>query len=169
MAIAASLVTAIGVGWVLIAPTADRQPVAEVRPSTKRAPLTVSRIVHLASVRGTAGSPDIEISRADAPGELLIQPEVVVLTCEDGAIEFECPGGNAPATPQYSEYEADLVDRSRARLAWRSPRETPVGGTQLTFVVRDPGSFTAGDYDLIVRGHAADHEEVVARFVLRVN
>jgi hypothetical protein len=34
--------------------------------------------------------------------------------------------------------------------------------------LRDPASLNAGDYDIIVRGHSADHEEVVARFWLRV-
>jgi hypothetical protein len=43
-----------------------------------------------------------------------------------------------------------------------------VSGSPLSFAIRDPGALDAGDYDFIVRGHAADHEEVVARFVLRV-
>jgi hypothetical protein len=167
-AIAASLVTAVAVGWVLYAPRADQPQLADSRSSARHVPLVASRTVHLASVRGAEGVPDIEMSRVNAPGELIIQPEVVVLTCEDGSIEFECSGGVAPATPQYPEYEADLVDRGRETLAWRSPRQTPVSGTQLSFAVRDLGSFRPGDYDLIVRGHAADHEEVVARFVLRL-
>jgi hypothetical protein len=168
VAIAASLITAVAVGWVLYAPRADQPPLADSRGPARHAPLVASRTVHLASVRGADGVPDIEMSRANAPGELVIQPEVVVLTCEDGSIEFECSGGVAPATPQYPEYEADLVDRGRATLAWRSPRQTPVSGTQLSFAIRDLGSLQPGDYDLIVRGHAADHEEVVARFGLRL-
>jgi hypothetical protein len=153
----------------MYSPRSDQPLVAESHVDAKRAPLVASRSVHLASVRGAEGVPDIEMSRADAPGELVIRPEVVVLTCEDGSIEFECPGGAAPTTPQYPEYEADLVDRGRATLAWRSPRQTPVSGTQLSFAVRDLGSYAPGDYDLIVRGHAADHEEVVARFTLRLH
>jgi len=35
-------------------------------------------------------------------------------------------------------------------------------------VVADPAALGAGDYDMIVRGHSPDHEEVVARFWLRV-
>jgi hypothetical protein len=108
------------------------------------------------------------VSRADAPGELVLQPEVVVLTCEDGSFLLECPSGAAPATPQYPEYEADVVNRARSSLVWRSPRQTPISGNQLAFALRDPGALEAGDYDLIVRGHSADHEEVVARFVLRI-
>jgi hypothetical protein len=168
-AMAASLVTAVAVGWALYAPRADQPRVAESRSPARHSPLVASRTVHLASVRGGGGSPDIELSAADAPGELVIQPEVVVLTCEDGSIQFECPGGAPPATPQYPEYEADLVDRDRATLAWRSPRQTPVSGTQLSFAVRNLAEFSRGDYDLIVRGHAADHEEVVARFLLRLH
>jgi hypothetical protein len=43
-----------------------------------------------------------------------------------------------------------------------------VAGNQVSFTVRDPSALDAGDYDLVVRGHAPDHEEVVARFVLRI-
>ena len=168
VAIAASVVAAVAMGLVMYAPRGDHAQLAASHAPERHVPLVASRTVHLASVRGAEGAPDIEMSRANAPGELVIQPEVVVLTCEDGAIEFECPGGATPATPQYPEYEADLVDRGRATLAWRSPRQTPVSGTQLSFAVRDLGGFAPGDYDLIVRGHAADHEEVVARFVLRL-
>jgi hypothetical protein len=168
-ALAASVITAVAVGWAMYTPGGTDQPqLADSRGSAKHTPLVASRTVHLASVRGSDGVPDIEMSRANAPGELVIRPEVVVLTCEDGSIEFECPGGAAPATPQYLEYEADLVDHARTKLAWRSPRQTPTSGTQVSFSVRDLGSFPAGDYDLVVRGHAADHEEVVARFVLRL-
>jgi hypothetical protein len=170
MAIAASLITAVAVGWTLyLPPRADHLQAGESRGPVKRSPLVASRTVHLASVRGVGGMPDFILSRADAPGELVLEPEVVLLTCEDGSIEFECPGGAAPATPQYPEYEADLVDRGRATLVWRSPRQTPVSGTQLSFALRDPGGLQSGDYDLIVRGHSADHEEVVARFLLQVN
>jgi hypothetical protein len=168
LAIAASLVSAVAVGWVLYSPRADQPRVAESRSPARHPAPVASRIVHLASVRGADGIPDIEMSSADAPVELVIRPDVVVLTCLDGSIEFECAGGAAPATPQYPEYEADLVDRDRATLAWRSPRQTPVSGTQLSFAVRNLGTFAPGDYDLIVRGHAADHEEVVARFTLRI-
>jgi uncharacterized protein with GYD domain len=34
--------------------------------------------------------------------------------------------------------------------------------------MRAPASLAAGDYDMVVRGHSPDHEEVVARFWLRV-
>lgn len=168
LSIAASLIAAVAVGWALYMPRMDHPQVSETRTPAKHSPLVASRTVHLASVRGVGGAPGLVVSRADAPGELVIEPEVVVLTCEDGSIEFECPGGAAPATPQYPEYEVDLVDRGRATLVWRSPRQTPVSGTQLSFAVRDPGALPAGDYDLVVRGHSADHEEVVARFLLHV-
>jgi hypothetical protein len=168
LAIAASFVAAVAVGWALYLPRAERPQVSEARKPARHSPLVASRTVHLASVRGVGGSPDLFVSRADAPGELVIEPEVVVLTCEGGSIAFECPGGAAAATPQYSEYEVDLVDRGRATLVWRSPRQTPVSGTQLSFAIHDPGELHAGDYDLLVRGHSADHEEVVGRFVLQV-
>jgi ferric-dicitrate binding protein FerR (iron transport regulator) len=131
---------------------------------------TASLLVRLSNVRGAAGGPDVSVAITDAPGELVIEPDVVVLTCENGAIELECEGGSAPQTPQYAEYEMDLVKRHGDTLAWRSSRKVPVARTQqLSFTLRDPGSLDAGDYDLIVRGHSPDHQEVVARFWLRVS
>jgi hypothetical protein len=169
LAMAASLVAALAVGWMMAGPRADRvqQTAGSHKPAT-HAQLVASRTVALASVRGAGDVPDIELARADAPAELVVKPDVVVLTCEDGTIQFECRGGAAPATPQYPEYEADLVGRDRGALIWRSPRQMAVSGSPLSFAIRDPGALDAGDYDFIVRGHAADHEEVVARFVLRV-
>ena len=125
--------------------------------------------MRLGSVRGTGGVPDVSILLTDAPSELMIEPDVVVLTCPDGSLELECAGGSAPQTPQYAEYEMDLVKRHGATLAWRSSRQVPVGRTQLSFTLHEPGSYDAGDYDLLVRGHSPDHAEVVARFWLRVS
>jgi hypothetical protein len=125
--------------------------------------------VRLTSVRGLGTSPDVAIARNDAPRELTIEPDVVVITCEDGSIELECAGGAAPQTPQYGEYELELVNRGSAAVAWRSAREVPPSGKMLSFVIPDPVAFGNGDYDMIVRGHAPDHEEVVARFWMRVS
>ena len=85
----------------------------------QRLPIITTRIVRLGSVRGLEhGSPDLTLSRAEAPVDLVIEPDVVVLTCEDGAIELECPGGTAPQTPQYPEYEIEIRRSPRCR---RSP------------------------------------------------
>ena len=40
--------------------------------------------------------------------------------------------------------------------------------TELSFTLRDPSVLGAGDYDVVVRGVSADHEEVVGRFWLQV-
>jgi hypothetical protein len=128
-----------------------------------------SRTVRLASVRGAANQPDMQFTRADAPAKLVLEPDVVVLTCEDGSMLLECGGGSPPYTPQYPEYEFDLVRRSDSSLIMRSARQSPVSRNQLSFELSDPGALDAGNYDLIIRGHAPDHEEVVARYWLRVN
>jgi hypothetical protein len=44
----------------------------------------------------------------------------------------------------------------------------PTSGSVLSFVLSEPEQLEAGDYDVIVRGHSPEHEEVVARFWLRV-
>src|SRR5215510_10212030 len=99
------------------------------------------RTVRLGSVRGIGTSPDVLIARSDPPRELTIQPDVVVLTCADGSIELECPGGIEPQTPQYAEYEMDLVNRRDSTVAWRSSRQLPASSTQLSFVVPNPAGF----------------------------
>ena len=129
----------------------------------------LARVVRLGSIRSLGTAPDIVVASSDAPASLVIEPDVVVLTCEDGAIELECPNGVAPQTPQYAEYELDVVKRRDSTLAWRSPRQAPADRAQLSFTLQDPANLAAGDYDLVVRGHSADHEEVVARFWLRVS
>jgi hypothetical protein len=169
-AIAASVAGALTVALTLFLPNSDPELSSTTRTSTARTqPISATRAVRLGAVRGLGSSPDVTLSLSDAPAELVFEPDVVVLTCEDGTIELECAGGATPQHPQYPEYEMDLVNRHGSTLAWRSPRQLPVARTQLAFTLRDPGSLDAGDYDLIVRGHSPDHEEVVARFWLRVS
>ena len=166
-ALAASVLVAVGLGLSVMLPRDDGSAsgTSRVASATRTAS---SLTVRLANVRGVDNAPDVSYTLTAAPSELVIEPDVVVLTCEDGAIELECAGGHSPQQPQYAEYDVDLVNRRGATLAWRSSRQAPVARTQLTFTLRDPGSLTAGDYDLIVRGHSPDHEEVVAKFWLRV-
>jgi hypothetical protein len=170
IAIAASAVLSLGVVLSLVVPHGETTvPGKRLFASAGEQHIASTRTVRLGSVRGTGGVPDISILLTDAPGELVIEPDVVVLTCPDGSIELECAGGSAPQTPQYAEYEMDLVKRHGATLGWRSSRQIPVGRTQLSFTLHEPGSLDAGDYDLLVRGHSPDHAEVVARFWLRVS
>jgi len=170
IAIAASAVLSLGVVLSLVVPQGETTiPGKRLFANAGEQHIASTRTVRLGSVRGTGGVPDVSILLTDAPSELVIEPDVVVLTCPDGAIELECAGGSAPLTPQYAEYEMDLVKRHGATLAWRSSRQIPVGRTQLSFTLHEPGSFDAGDYDLLVRGHSPDHEEVVARFWFRVS
>jgi hypothetical protein len=168
LALAASVLVAMGLTLTLALPPrdggADTPRLASSDASRRSSPLTV----RLNRLRGDRNAPDVLWTRAEAPSELVIEPDVVVLTCENGAVELECAGGGMPNTPQYAEYEVDLVKRRGDTLAWRSARQQPVMGTQLAFTFRDPPSLTAGDYDLVVRGVSAEHEEVVGRFWLRV-
>ncbi len=169
-AVAASAVVSLGIVLSLVVPSGEiAAPAKHLFADSGEQRVASTRNVRLGSVRGSGGVPDVSVSLTDAPGELVIEPDVVVLTCPDGAIELECEGGSAPQTPQYAEYEMDLVKRHGATLSWRSSRQVPVGRTQLSFTLREPGSFDAGDYDLLVRGHSPDHAEVVARFWLRVS
>lgn len=166
-ALAASVLVAVGLGLSLLLPR-DDSSAASANGVASGSRVASALTVRLTNVRGGDNSPDVSYSLATPPSQLVIEPDVVVLTCEDGAIELECVGGHSPQRPQYAEYEMDLVNRRGATLAWRSSRQSPLARTQLTFTLRDPGSLSAGDYDLVVRGHSPDHEEVVARFWLRV-
>ena len=171
MAIAASVVLAlVTLGLSVVLPHRDTGLSAASTTAEHREPVqrVSSRTVRLASVRGVANVPDLVFTQSDAPEKLVLEPDVVVLTCEDGSMSLECAGGTAPYTPAYPEYELDLIKRRDASLIWRSARQAPVARNQLSFEVRDPGALEAGNYDLIVRGHSPDHEEVVARYWLRI-
>jgi hypothetical protein len=169
-AIAASLLVGlVTLGLSLVLPRGDAEQAPTSAAVHQESPQRIaSRTVRLASVRGVATVPDIVFTQADAPAKLVLEPDVVVLTCEDGSMELECAGGAAPYTPQYPEYELNLVKRRDSSLVWRSERQAPVSRNQLSFELHDPGALDAGDYDLIVRGHAPDHEEVIVRYLLRV-
>jgi hypothetical protein len=169
VALAATLLLGFGLALTLMLPRKSASMSASARNAAAgERHVAASHSVRLSSFRGSTGAPDITVSLRDVPGELLIEPDVVMLTCEDGSVELECANGGAPQTPAYPEYDMDLVRRRGSILAWRSPRQVPVARTQLSFTLRDPGGLVAGDYDLLVRGHSPDHEEVVARFWLRV-
>jgi ferric-dicitrate binding protein FerR (iron transport regulator) len=170
MAMAASVVIALVTLGISVLLPAQKQEQSGGRIAASSRHLGAARTVRLSSMRGLGTTPDVTITRADSPSQLTIEPHVVVLTCEDGSIELECPGGSAPQTPQYGEYEMELVNRQGSTMTWRSTRQTAIAGSsQLSFTIPDPGSLERGDYDLIVRGHSPDNEEVVARFWLRIS
>lgn len=169
MAAAASVVLSVmALSAVLVFPERSSKAPGSTTTASLPARLLPARTVHLGSVRSMDTTPDVVVMRDQAPSELLVEPDVVTLTCEDGTLDFECAGGAAPSVPQYAEYEMDLVNRRGSTLAWRSARQLPSAGNRLSFVIPTPGSLAAGDYDMVVRGHSPDHEEVVARFWLRI-
>jgi ferric-dicitrate binding protein FerR (iron transport regulator) len=168
-AVAAGLVSAFALAFSLLSPRPGHQPIDLPLADANPRPTILARVVRLGSIRSLGTAPDIVVAPDDAPASLVIEPDVVVLTCEDGSIELECRNGAAPQTPQYAEYELDVVSRRGSTLAWRSSRQAPVDQQRLSFAIPDPASLGTGDYDLLVRGHSSDHEEVVARFWLRVD
>jgi hypothetical protein len=169
MALAASVVFALtifGVGTFLRSQGEDPMVASVVANAIPK--MGPARTIRLSSVRGLGTSPDISVSLSAVPRELRIEPDVVVLTCEDGTLELECANGLAPQTPQYSEYELELVNRADSSVAWQSPRQLASSRALLSFVVQDLSAVKAGDYDMVIRGHSSDYEEVVARFWLHV-
>ncbi|HEV8444719.1 MAG TPA: hypothetical protein VGQ27_14635 [Steroidobacteraceae bacterium] len=169
MAVAASVVIAlVTLSISVVAPVQKQESSGSRLVASAARHMGPPRTVRLSSMRGLVTSPDVTVTLANVPSQLTIEPRVVVLTCEDGSMQLECPGGTAPQTPQYAEYEMELVNRQGSTVAWHSPRQVPMSGTQLSFTVQDPASLARGDYDLIVRGHSPDNEEAVARFWLRV-
>ncbi len=167
LAIAASAIVALALAFLLNTSRID-SPGDLVRLGAGGASRAELLTVRLTRVRGSGDAPDIRFSKSDVPASLTIEPDVVVLTCADGAVELECTGGGPPQVPQYAEYEVDLVNRRTSTLAWRSSRQAPAMRTELSFTLRDPSVLNAGDYDVIVRGVSTDHEEIVGRFWLQV-
>jgi hypothetical protein len=169
MALAASVLLALGLGFSLTLWHGDvgSADATRLSVSSERQP-GGPLVAMLGKFRSASGVPEIQFSRASAPSALVIEPDVVVLTCANGAVELECAEGGNPRIPQYAEYEVDLVKRRGSTLAWRSARQQPVQASQLSFAFRDTARLDAGDYDVLVRGLSAEHEEVVGRYWLQV-
>lgn len=166
-AIAASAVITLGLAVTLV--VRHQQPGAgSTGLSGAESRAAMPMVARLGRTRGFAERADVQLSLSAAPSQLVIEPDVVTLTCRDGAVELECSDGSSAQFPMYPEYEVDVVSRRSGTLAWRSARQQPVMASQLSFTLRDPSSLTAGDYDLVVRGVSPDHEEVVARYWLNV-
>jgi hypothetical protein len=124
--------------------------------------------VRLSKLRGSGDVADIRLSQAEMPSRLTLEPDVVVLTCEDGTVELECAGGGVPQIPQYATYEIEVLSRGETSPLWRSERQQPTSNTQLSFTMSNP-ALVAGDYEIVVRGVSPDHEEVVGRFSMKVS
>jgi hypothetical protein len=168
VALAATVLIALAVGVSLEIPRDDVSTGRSARHASEHT-LLAPRTVRLTSIRGANTSPDIIVSRAQPPAELVVEPEVVTLVCEDGMPNFECANGLAPQIPMYPEYEMELVKRGGGNIAWRSQPQVASARSTLSFSVPDPAGLDATDYDLIVRGRSPEHEEVVARYWLRIN
>ncbi len=165
-AVAAGMCLAVTLSLALGLPRGNDQEA--VSASTRAKPSSQPLTARLNAMRGAANAPDISMSLAALPSALVVEPNVVLLTCVDGSLQFDCEGGAAPQTSQYAEYELDIVNRRGDTLAWRSPRQSPMARTELSFTLHDPARLQAGDYEVIVRGLATDHAEVVGRYWLRV-
>ena len=169
MALAASVLLSMGLAVMLTLPgrddTGDATRVAS-SPSPKRVASPLS--VRLSRLRGAGDAAHVQFSLADLPSQLTLEPEVVVLTCVDGSVELECAGGGTPQTPQYFEYELEVLSRGGTQRVWRSERQQPGSTAQLSFTMRDLSALTAGDYEIVARGISPDHTEVVGRFSMRV-
>src|ERR1044072_1941773 len=142
MAAAASVVgTLFILGISLVMPHHDSpesRPVAA--DGSTHSHMTSPRIVRLGLIRSLGTTPDVIVARNAPPSDLTIEPDVVVFTCADGSMELECADGAAAQTPQYSEYELELVNRRGSTLAWRSTRQLPTSGSVLSFVMHEPES-----------------------------
>jgi hypothetical protein len=124
-------------------------------------------IVSLSAIRGASAEPDAVLRVGELPDHVVLEPEVVALTCADGSLAFECSDGSAPSRPQYPRYQLEVMARNADRILWQSVAQTPGIDGHLAFVIHSR-DLEAGDFDLIVRGLARDHSEVVGRFWLQV-
>jgi len=165
LAIAATALLSMGLAVSLTLPRSDDD--SGRAQANKPSQLLPALVVQLSKHRG-AGTLDVTLSQAKMPSELVIEPDVVVLTCENGAVEIECANGGTPQIPQYPEYDLAVVSSRGESLQWRSAAQQPASRTQLSFRYRDLAELKPGDYEIRVRGISPEHEEVVGRFALRV-
>ena len=108
------------------------------RRAGSRSATASPRIVRLGWSAASAPSPTSRLARTTRRAS---SPSNRTWSCSPArtaAIELECAGGMAPQTPQYAEYELELVNRRDSTLAWRSTRQLPTSGSRA--VVRDARS-----------------------------
>lgn len=166
VAIAASLLASIAVGWSLLLPREDRATTAGNAPA--RATRQASQTIPLIAMRGSGVSgPNFTFSRATMAEELVLVPEVVILVCDDGTLGFECLNGAQPSRPQFPEYDVAVFDANQAPV-WNSQPQIPVNGTQLSFAWRGAYDLVPGDYTIAVRGRTPDAEDPLSTFTLRI-
>ena len=124
LALAASVLVAVGLAVSLNLPRSETGGDSPRLAATSQRASALN--VRLGKVRGTSEGPDIRFTRASVPSEMTLEPDVVVLTCQNGAVELECVGGGMPQTPQYAEYEMDFVNRRGNLLQNFFSGEVPV-------------------------------------------
>ncbi len=165
-AIAATVLLSMGLAVTLTLPRSG-DDTARVQASSRPSQILPTLVVQLSKHRG-AGKLDVSLSQANMPSELVIEPDVVVLTCANGNVEIQCADGGTPQLPQYPEYDLAVVSSRGESLQWRSGAQQPASRTQLSFRYRDVSELKPGEYEIRVRGLSPDHEEIVGRFALRV-
>ena len=149
VAMAASLVVALddaGFGLLLPRRAANRPPAAPRtvaqphRDRPHRAPERRARRCRLARSRGRT------VRRTRQPGDRARRGRADLRRRQLSSSNARAAA--APSTPQYPEYEMDLVKRRGARSPGVRRGRSPVARSQLSFSLRDPGNLDAGDYDL---------------------
>jgi len=145
----------------------EREGLQRAAVVTERTQLgTTTQVVSLARYRGSS-APDMSYPLADVPDHLVLQPDVVTLTCTDGNLALTCPDGLSPTTPQYAQYDLEIIRRVGEQPVWHSDLQKYDAANPLTFVIR-ARELEAGDYDVLVRGTSATHVEVVGRYWLQI-
>ena len=103
----------------------------------------------LGSVRGLGTSPDVIVLAPRCPERAHHRAR-----CRGAhlrrrlASNSNAPAASRPQTPQYAEYEMELVNRRSSTLAWRSARQAADRPERvLSFTVQNPPRWRAGDYD----------------------
>ena len=137
IAIAASAVLSLGIVLSLVVPHSETTvPGKRLFADAGEQRIASTRTVRLGSVRGTGGVPDVSIVLTEAPSELVIEPDVVVLTCPDGAIETRVHRRQRPKN-------------AAVRRVRNGPGQTPWRHTRVAFVA----PVTGGAHAAVV--HAA--------------
>jgi hypothetical protein len=165
----AATLAAVTAGIVLLDERRDRTVVADALAAWHEHETSPhgARVVRLARTRSAGGAPDLQATIEHLPEHLVLQPDVVVLTCADGSIDFDCADGAAPAIPQYPAYDLEIVRRIGGSSVYRSRPAAATNDAPLSFVVH-ARALEVGEYDLLVRGLSGSREEVVGRFWLQI-
>jgi len=170
-ALAASIVAAVAVGWLVFAQREIASSDGKIVQLTRqlealRSGQLPTRVIRFASTRsGAAIDTDIPLTlRRD--GEMLVLAPEIVLVCADGQLRLECEGGAEPSVPEYPRYRVHVRDGETGEIVWQSDVQNVDAGAAGPLFALPSSALRPGSFVLTLEGISDSGATGVTRYTL---